>query len=160
MSSQGLLRAEMCTGDMGFQKKLPAGTYYLGDPSHVLSVDHYDQLNRQMFKKRAMVKSEGYFPMEGHALGVTLASTVDGDGSFDDSDGQFYGVDAGMIGIAPEALVEPDMKKASKKKGRGGGLGRWETFKKPVTVRASKTKLSIASGKVITISLQQRDDVL
>jgi len=34
------------------------------------------------------------------------ASTAHGDGTFYDSDGYRYGVDAGMLGIVPIALVE------------------------------------------------------
>ena len=140
------------TMGMGFQKSLPAGTYYLGDPSHILSAGRYKQLNEQMFKRRVSVKAEGYFPIQDHDVGVTLASTVDGGGSFDDSDGHCYNVDAGMIGLTPEAIVEPDRRKARKKK----RPGRWETFKKPIVVKVSKTKLDIVSGRVVTISLQQQ----
>lgn len=88
---------------MPFRKTLPAGTYFIGDPSYVLANDMYDALTKQMFYKRQPVKLEGYFTLPGHSTGVIFKST--GDGGWTGSDGLEYGADAGMIGLVPESLV-------------------------------------------------------
>lgn len=125
---------------MGFQRQLPAGTYFIGDPGHVLSRGLYQQIMDQMFNSRgSMVKKEGLFRV-GDA-GVVLVGTPNGDGEFEDTDGYQYGVDSGMIGIVPRSLTAGRVK-----------TGRWETFQNPVTFRTSKTSIVLSSDKVIKIA--------
>lgn len=127
---------------MGFQKQLPAGTYFIGDPGHVLSRSLYEQIMHQMFNSRgAMVKKEGLFQV-GDA-GVVLVGTPGGDGEYVDTDGHVYGVDSGMIGIVPKSLTA----------GRTGAkTGRWETFRQPVTFKAGKTAIVVSSDKMIKVA--------
>ena len=128
-----------------FRKTLPAGTYFIGDPSYVMSDEMYDSLTKQMFVKRQPVKLEGYFQMPGHDIGLVIKST--GDGGWAGSDGYDYGADAGMIGLTPKSLIA---------KPSEVHLGRQVTFKKPVTFTSSHDRIGITSD--ITIIIPLRDE--
>lgn len=130
-----------------FRKTLPAGTYFLGDPSYVLSDSMYDVLMKQQFVKRQPVKLEGYFLMPGHDIGLVIKST--GDGGWNATDGYNYGADAGMIGLVPKSLVE---------KLDGISLGRQIKFKRPVTFISKMDCIEIKSDPSITIPLQDDYD--
>lgn len=130
-----------------FRKTVPAGTYFIGDPSYVMSEEMYDALMKQMFVKRQSVKPEGFFPMPGHDIGLVIKST--GDGGWQGSDGYSYGADAGMIGLTPKSLIAKPSEVC---------LGRQVTFKSPVTFVSSAERIVIKSDITITISLQDEDD--
>ena len=135
---------------MGVTKRLPPGRYYVGDPSHALSEADYAALMAQMYRKRQAVKMQGYFPIPGHGTGVTLAGTG-GDGCFEDNRGNLYKVDAGMLGLTPESLVDP--KQRVGRNGRGGQMGHLETFAGPITFSGAAGRIRITSGgKTTTIT--------
>ncbi len=82
---------------------IPAGTYFLGDPCYAVPDEHWMPL----------LESCGFFGYEegGSVVGTTpdghqvLAfGTAHGDGTFTDGHGHEYSVDAGMIGLTPEAV--------------------------------------------------------
>lgn len=108
---------------LGWEVQVPAGTYFLGDPGY--AIDAEDEWAQ-------MLESAGYFDDKpvGTLNGqqVIAFNTAHGDGGYRDSDGHRYTVDAGLIGLVPEAVYSrqasyPDL----------GKLGRIVTFVRPVT---------------------------
>lgn len=81
---------------------VPAGIYYVGDPCYTAGQDD-----------NAWQKWCNAVPDNGELLAATYNGfpviglhTAHGDGTYNDSDGYEYGVDAGMIGIVPVELIE------------------------------------------------------
>lgn len=74
----------------------PAGKYYIGDLCYVLGEEDYDTTVGE--------GADGFHTNGKHVIGYF--STYAGDGCYLDTKGRRYGVDAGIIGIAPAALVE------------------------------------------------------
>jgi len=78
--------------------KLPPGNYYIGDICYVLNDSIYDGV----FGSYGY--SSGWYTSEkGHFL---VSGTYAGDGAYIGTDGFEYGVDAGIIGIVSESLIE------------------------------------------------------
>jgi hypothetical protein len=77
------------------------GVYWLGDICYVLRDDIYDDVWGKQYHYE-----EGTFEFEGKEFAV--AGTAYGDGAYRGSNGELYGVDAGVIGIVPDELVDPD----------------------------------------------------
>ena len=78
--------------------KMPAGTYYIGDPCYIFE-DSWDKvLNSTNYLKDNELFGKPIF----------VDSTAYGDGYFYDNRGRAYAVDAGMIGILPIELIEVD----------------------------------------------------
>lgn len=79
---------------------LPAGRYYVGDPCYSIPDElwmEWLEAANYLDNPRVLVAEVG-----GHtALGV---GTAYGDGEYHGSDGNSYGVDAGLIGVVPEEL--------------------------------------------------------
>lgn len=82
----------------------PAGKYYIGDPCYVFSCESWSKLCDETDCFENGEDHPHLFSHRGHKF--FGASTAHGDGTFYDSDGYQYGVDAGMLGIVPLALVE------------------------------------------------------
>jgi hypothetical protein len=82
----------------------PAGKYYIGDPCYVFSGESWSKLCDETDCFENGEDHPHLFSHRGHKF--FGASTAHGDGTFYDSDGYRYGVDAGMLGIVPIALVE------------------------------------------------------
>lgn len=74
----------------------PAGKYYIGDPCYVLGDEIYDTVVGD--------GGEGFFTNGTHTIG--FFSTAYGDGCYRGTNGETYGVDAGIIGIVPAELMK------------------------------------------------------
>lgn len=74
--------------------------FYIGDICYVLA----DKLYHGVWGKNGYTDGECADPETG--LKFAVASTAYGDGEYEGSDGNYYGVDAGVIGIVPLELVE------------------------------------------------------
>jgi hypothetical protein len=98
-----------------FTMTLPAGTYYIGDLCYALGDDIYD----------CIFGSTGYEPgiyaEKGTGRVFLVNGTAFGDGEYPGSDGNKFAVDAGIIGICSQSLME--------KSGDGGHM---YTFRSPV----------------------------
>lgn len=81
---------------MSNELKLPAGTYYIGDPCYV--IHDWGSFCDVWFENTNSV-----FDYDGHDLCAFY--TKYGDGSYEASDGSMLGVDAGMIGAVPAVLM-------------------------------------------------------
>lgn len=83
---------------------VPAGTYVVGDPCYSIANDGWmDWLEAADFRN----------PDKGHVLQATIrgkvavgVKTFAGDGCFTGTDGNEYGVDAGMIGLVPIEVAD------------------------------------------------------
>jgi hypothetical protein len=80
------------------ERVFPAGKYYIGDPCFVLDDEHYNST--------VCDGEEGFHTNATHTIGYF--STAYGDGCYRGTNGQSYGVDAGIIGIVPAELIKPD----------------------------------------------------
>ena len=80
---------------------LPAGEYYIGDPSYVLDDDEYLYVIQQYLDNDT--RTGTYNTSQGRK--VFIASTYYGDGVYPDNDGDWYPVDAGIIGATPADCV-------------------------------------------------------
>jgi hypothetical protein len=95
---------------------LPAGTYYVGDLCYSVDNDDWPIICDEIDHKGT--------PFEYRGKLAASSYTRYGDGGYDDSEGRFYGVDSGSIGIAPvEVLADPHH--------HGGQV---ITFKKPFDI--------------------------
>jgi hypothetical protein len=103
---------------------LPAGKYYIGDLCYALDDTLYDKVFGPNY-------DVGLFVSKNNPAHVFMMGHTD-DGLFRGSDNKEYAVDAGIIGIASEATLDP--KKAPYD---GGSL---YTFKSSVTVKLREDK--------------------
>ena len=104
--------------------KLPAGVYYIGDPCYVIADEKWDAFWPLSFSDHPDChESCAVTEFEGHPL--YAHGTAYGDGVYLGSDGVEYAVDAGMIGIIPEALI------AEESRGDIARLGSLVTFHEP-----------------------------
>lgn len=121
------------------------GKYYLGDICYVMKEDVYDKVwgDKHNFES-------GVHDAEGVKFAV--AGTAYGDGTYKGSDGKEYGVDAGVIGIVPEALW--DVEKAK----RADELGKVLDVKKLLNFSAHDGVFNIsADGELITINTKEEE---
>jgi len=81
-------------------KKLPAGKYYLGDPCYVIEGEKWDEFLGPYWDVGG---HGGIFDFDG--LPVCAFQTQWGDGCYEASTGARLGVDAGIIGVVPAALM-------------------------------------------------------
>jgi hypothetical protein len=82
--------------------RVPAGRYYLGDPCHV--IDSQDDW-MELLETCNFFQGSPIGTLKGHQ--VLAFGTAYGDGSYDDKyTGKIVGVDAGIIGLVPEALMD------------------------------------------------------
>lgn len=101
-----------------FTFTVPAGTYYIGDLCYALGDDVYDNI----FGGTGY--EPGIYEEKGSSRVFLVSRTAWGDGEYKGSDGNKFGVDAAIIGICSQNLME--------KSGRGGHV---YTFESPVTCR-------------------------
>lgn len=73
--------------------------FYVGDICYAMREDLYDNV----WGKQCHYE-DGIFEAEGYRFAV--AGTAYGDGTYYDSNGREYGVDAGVIGVVPLELVD------------------------------------------------------
>lgn len=78
------------------RKSMPAGRYYIGDPCYVIA--DWDAFCHVWFQQDG-----GIFDFDGYS--VCAYNTQYGDGCYPASDGSMLGVDAGIIGAVPAALM-------------------------------------------------------
>lgn len=105
--------------------KFKAGTYYVGDPCYVYDSGWDRILSKTDFFRKIPESHDGL---------IWAADTAYGDGSYEDTYGRRYLVDAGLIGIVHVALMERD--------GAGHG-GHMITFDEPFTCREEDGVITI-----------------
>lgn len=78
---------------------VPAGEYVLGDPCYAVPMDDWEPLlvSCNHFRDTSVGTVRGF---------QVLAFGTGGDGSYPGTDGVWYAVDAGMIGLVPMGLAE------------------------------------------------------
>ena len=126
------------------------GTYYIGDPCYAIpDAEWMDYLN-------------SYGPDWGGGEATTFKghkvwhdSTAFGDGSYRGSDGFEYGVDAGIIGIIPVALIcEQEFGEIETCE-----LGRIVTFDKPFYVYCEKdSTFNFGDITIVTDGSQEEEE--
>lgn len=90
------------------RETFPAGTYFVGDPCYPFPNEGphselWDEVCDILFAGGETRQTQ-FFDFKGHRL--AMDSTAFGDGYYSGSDGNHYGVDAGMLGLVPVALCE------------------------------------------------------
>ncbi len=79
----------------------PPGTYYIGDLCYALDEDLYDSVFGQDY-------DSGHYSQKNNPNHVfMLSDTGIGDGAYRGTDGHEYCVDAGILGIASESVLDP-----------------------------------------------------
>lgn len=74
--------------------------FYIGDICYVLEDDiYYDVWGKQNFP-------DGIIEVPGTGLSFAVGGTAYGDGTYSDNHGNYYEVDAGVIGVVPLELVK------------------------------------------------------
>lgn len=109
----------------------PAGKYWIGDICYCLDDKVYDAIFGGFDYDSGLYthKDGGFFMVD---------STSIGDGCYPGSDGFEYGVDAGVIGIVSEHLVDKDNSALDG--------GRFHTFKEPVKCTFKNGRFEFISG--------------
>lgn len=90
-----------------FVYKLPAGTYYIGDPCYVFNDDYWSDICNKLFA------NEDWKNMNKIVINETfiyMASTFYGDGEYKDQFMNSYPVDAGLLGIVPISIIQENNK--------------------------------------------------
>ena len=83
----------------GWTAKVPAGSYFLGDPCYAVPSHLWNELldSCEVFEKPVGTVS---------GVQVLAFGTRWGDGTFEDAQGVSYPVDAGLIGLTPISLAQ------------------------------------------------------
>ena len=111
---------------------LPKGTYYLGDPTHVLEDKDYIGIWRNYYKHAL-----GHIQING--FDFASYSTQNGDGAYSDTRNRLYNVETGII-----ALVHIDL---IKDKTKAHGYGHIFTFENKVSFIYDIGYFIVKSGK-------------
>lgn len=146
------------TGDGGV--RVPAGTYYVGDPCYAFTHEQWDEL---LARNDVLDRPVGYIlttigaepPGTPTAVHVVCFGTAYGDGCYEDQYGNEYGVDAGLLGVVPAWFVEANGEDAAD---TGGHIF---TFTADFTVTYRDGKVCFgdeASGVLIDTDPQGDDD--
>lgn len=126
---------------------MPAGTYVIGDPCYAIPGERWHEwLDAADFMNNLRILKA---PIDGHmAIGV---GTAYGDGAYLGSDGNVYGVDAGMIGLVPVEVAAP----------RPPGLGSTHvqvTFDSEIECRYDNGTIILGNIEIPTDYLDDDDD--
>jgi len=79
-------------------KNLPPGRYYIGDICYALNDKTYDRVfGGQGYESGLYTCDDGFFMVD---------NTAYGDGAYKGTNGKTYGVDAGIIGIISEKIID------------------------------------------------------
>lgn len=116
---------------------IPAGKYWLGDPSYFLNKKLYEALIEAKFSENEDFCA-GYFDNQV----MVAMRTAYGDGMYHDDENNIYDVDSGMIGLFP-AYFRDDFSNINN--------GRFVEFNQPVLFRkdnASTFKLGINGNNI------------
>lgn len=112
---------------------VPAGIFFLGDPCYAVPDEHW----------QALLDEADHFDdstcgtVAGHRV---YAFSTGGDGCFTDVQGHEYPVDAGLIGLTPMALANPDAD--PEQTARLAACGRIVTFESPAHIDDSEGLLT------------------
>lgn len=120
---------------LGWEVTVPPGRYFLGDPCYAIADDDWMTLLESTTATTAYFEDQPAGELRGHQ--VLAFSTKWGDGEYHDQDGGAYSVDAGLIGLVPEALAVQAGKYDL------ATLGRWVEFTAPETCTDDKTGLLV-----------------
>jgi hypothetical protein len=131
-SSSALLDGKNWKFDSNLKQTLPAGKYWIGDICYCLPEEIYDNI----FGGVGGYDGGFYTHKDGGFFMVD--STAYGDGCYEGSDGFGYGVDAGIIGIVSEKLIDMTNEALY-----GGKI---HTFDKPVTCKFKGGKFTFEAG--------------
>lgn len=126
--------------------KLPAGTYYIGDPCYVIGTKQHEEWT-DILGATNFFDGEVY-EVRGHK--VWAHGTAHGDGVYADNLGNHYGVDAGLIGAIPIGMVD-DMDEAKK-------LGHIHDFENDFSCSYANGKLNFGDLVLIDTDWQEVDD--
>lgn len=127
MNGWTMCAGQWTMGKRAFWAKFPPGTYFLGDPGTVLREDLYH--DEQLHKRK---RHHGTFEHGGQRWAEAHAIR---DGWYEsEPSGWRFAVDAGLMGVVPEALWK---QKAPRKLAR---LGKVVTAKKALVFRAGKLR--------------------
>ena len=126
----------------GWTVIVPAGAYFLGDPCYAVPGHLWDDLLNTCECFEAPVGNVKGFAVLGFG-------TAWGDGTYSDQDGNQYPVDAGLIGLVPDGLIERD------KRAELLTLGRMVTFTEPTSCTAA---LGVMQFGRIRIDTRDFDD--
>lgn len=124
---------------------LPPGRYFLGDPCYTAGKDHTAW---QQWVDVADAMSQGFRqPIVGGSYNghpVVASSTAYGDGTYMGSNGVSYSVDAGLIGVVPEAVIKGMRLTDSDLEGSGS----WVDVSEPTTLEFDAVDGTIYFGTV------------
>ncbi len=123
------------TKDWSYRNELtftaPAGKYYIGDLCYALYENIYDNVfGGRSYESGIYTRGSSFFMVD---------NTAYGDGDYEGSDGYHYLVDAGIIGICSEDMIDPN--NSSWKSG-----GKIHTFDRPVEIRFNRGVFYFNSG--------------
>jgi hypothetical protein len=134
--------------------EVPAGWYFVGDPGYFIPTDAW---------MGWLDAADSAIPSRDHVLAANVdgllavgVSTAHGDGVYRDQEGREYGVDAGLIGVVPEAVAEAATDstyasfKANGKDADALGLGRVIEFECPFTARYEDGVVVLGSLRIDT----------
>jgi hypothetical protein len=123
---------------------VPAGTYFLGDPCYAVPDALWDALLQSCdyFQSRPIGEVNGH-----KVLGF---NTKYGDGTYVDQDGNEFGVDAGLIGLVPEALIDKDEMCANYGTDFNKHPGLWVEFHKDVVCATDGARLEFGKYRINT----------
>jgi hypothetical protein len=96
----------MTVRTVAWEVGVPAGTYFLGDPCYAVPDPDWIPLLQSCGYFGARQPSSPLGKVNGYQ--VLAFGTAHGDGLYHDQEGRAYGVDAGMIGLVPEAAFGPE----------------------------------------------------
>lgn len=120
------------------------GKYFLADPCYGVPNDLWSTL---LDSCEFFTEPVGKVTRDGVEYEVLGFSTAYGDGCYRGSDGFSYGVDAGLIGLVPEALcTDSDFTDS---------LGTWVTFTEPTECTNSGGNMTFGD---ITINTDDTDE--
>lgn len=102
--------------------KMPAGTYYVGDPCYVLS-ERFGYSWNDVLEKTEYFESSWSGIYEYNGVKMFVSSTAYGDGTYRDSEGRSYDVDAGLLCcILMDSLTEEAQDEAHRMNGDGANI--------------------------------------
>lgn len=124
---------------------VPAGKYFLGDPGYTMHGKFWGDV----------LDSCNYFAepigeVEGHK--VLGFKTAYGDGTYWDNFVNKFGVDSGLIGLVPEALIKITGDEVPLE------LGVWVTFEYPTVCETNGTVLTFGQHRINTGDAEDDED--
>ena len=125
-------------------EKMPAGTYYVGDPCYVFDKE-WDDVLASTGCLGLELENERHFEYKGRPIGA--CSTAHGDGTYNDQKMRSYPVDAGIIGAVSIDLIKEEKMLDAKR------LGHIVEFKEPFEIlynQEDEGTISIGDIDIVT----------